>query len=100
MAVLTMMVVGMHVRRAIGMEMRMLVLIVSMGAGFVAMAMMAMCRTVFMHVPVGVVRVIVGSNGFALYARLADGTSTSGTHCSAPPVSCFATWSLNRPRVL
>ena len=38
-----------------------------------------------------------------LNARLADGTSASGTHCSAPPVSCLAAWSLirtNRPRVL
>jgi hypothetical protein len=93
-------------RRAIGMGVRMFMSIVRVSSIFVAMAV-AVCRAIFMHVPVAgmltIVLVIVSLDGFALYARLADGTSTSGTHCSAPPVSCLAAWSLNRtnrPRVL
>jgi hypothetical protein len=77
--VLAVVIMRVGMRRAIGMGMRMLVPVVGMRAVFVAMAM-AVRRAIGVYVPVAIVLVILSLNGFALYARLADGTSTSGTH--------------------
>ena len=93
--VLTVVMVGMRVSRAIGMGMRMLVLVVRMGVATAVVVMrVAMPRPVGVHMPVFVVMAVrMFVNVLAFDARFARATATSGAHVSRssgyPPSRLF-----------